>query len=615
MNKPALLCRAIASGRFTSQRQLAQELDISIGSVNTLIRQTVEQGLIQQEYGSYVLTADGRAWLEQFKVDNAIILAAGLGTRFAPFTYDTPKGLLKVNGTPMIHRQIEQLLEAGIREIVIVVGYLAEMFEYLVDRYGVTLVYNPEYAIKNNLASLHAARAYLGNSYVLVADNWIEQSVFYPYEPDSWVSCLYFEDETVDWGVTTGPHDLITRIEFGARDDWAMVGPAHFTSEFSARYRPLLEEYYARPGTGDYYWEHIIKENIGSLPLHIKRQNRTNLYEFENFEDLRGYDPSYLGETDNEVLGIIAQVFDIPQSEIVGISPMSEGMTNRSFVFEVAGERYVYRQPGAGTERLVNRNTEKRSYELMAPLDLTDEILYFDGESGVKITRFYNATVGDAEDEASVRAMMGILRSIHDADIKTDYRFDIGERIAYYEKLANERHSILFEDYAKVRAWADELLSFRDALAIPERLCHIDFIYANVLFLQEGGVRVIDWEYSGMADPIIDVAMFSLYSYYSREQMDAALRYYLGRQPTRNEEARLYLYVALAGFLWSIWTEYKQGLGDEFGDYGIRMYRYMKDYYHLLKDGGYLDEPERGTAEHKAQQSAGDRMQERREAS
>jgi CTP:phosphocholine cytidylyltransferase-like protein/thiamine kinase-like enzyme len=590
VNKPALLCRAIASGRFTNQRELAGELEISIGSVNRLIRQTVENGLVQQEYGSYSLTAAGLTWLEQFRVDNAIILAAGLGTRFAPFTYDTPKGLLKVNGTPMIHRQIEQLLTAGITEIVIVVGYLAEMFEYLIDRYGVTLVYNPEYATKNNLASLYTARAYLGNTYVLVADNWIEQSVFYAYEPDSWVSCLYFEEETIDWGVATGPHDTITRIEFGAMESWAMVGPAHFTSDFSARYRPLLEEYYARPGTADYYWEHIVKENIGSLPLHIKRESRTNLYEFESFEDLRAYDPSYLGETDNEVLGIIAQVFDISQSEIVGISPMSEGMTNRSFVFEVAGQRYVYRQPGAGTERLVDRSTEKRSYELMAPFDITDEIIYFDGGSGIKITRFYNAKVGDASDDASVKAMMGMLRHIHEADIKTSYRFDIGERIAYYEKLANERQSILFEDYAKVRAWADELLRFRDALAIPERLCHIDYIYANVLFLQEGGIRVIDWEYSGMADPIIDVAMFSLYSYYTREQMDTTLRHYLQAEPSQSEEARLYLYVALAGFLWSIWTEYKQGLGDEFGDYGLRMYRYMKDYYHLLKDEGYLNE-------------------------
>jgi len=265
------------------------------------------------------------------------------------------------------------------------------------------------------------------------------------------------------------------------------------------------------------------------------------------------------------------------------------GMTNRSFVFEVLGKRYVFRQPGLGTERLISRSQEKNNYELMAPYDITDEIIYFDGDTGVKITRFYDARVGDPYDDADLVPMMAKLREIHGADIQVDYKFDVGERIAYYEALANERDSILFEDYAMVRAWADELIAFRDYLDIPERLSHIDYIFANLLFLDDGEIRVIDWEYSGMADPIIDIAMFSIYTYYTKEEMDKLLRLYLEREPTRTEEARLYMYVALAAFAWSIWTEYKQGLGDDFGDYALEMYRYMKDYYRLLKNE-YLDE-------------------------
>jgi len=86
-----------------------------------------------------------------------------------------------------------------------------------------------------------------------------------------------------------------------------------------------------------------------------------------------------------------------------------------------------------------------------------------------------------------------------------------------------------------------------------------------------------------MADQLIDIAMFSIYSYYSKAQMDKLLRLYLQREPTRLEEARVYMYVALSAFTWCIWTEYKQGLGDDFGDYALEMYRYMKDYYRLLK--------------------------------
>ena len=584
MNNLALLCRTVAEKELTSQRELSNELRVSIGTVNNLIKEATQKELIVHEEGTYKITDAGLDWLEQFRVDNAIILAAGFGRRLVPFTFDIPKGLLKVNGTPIINRQIEQLIEVGITDITIVVGYLAEKFEYLIDEYNVKLVYNSEYSTKNNFVSLYCVREQLKNSYILVADDWMENNVFHTYEPRSWISCIYSEVETEDWRAVVGPRDLIIRMEFGAEDDWVMVGPAYFTCEFSQKYLKFLEEYYTRPGTQDYFWEHIVKENIDELPIHINRQDASNVYEFELLDDLRAYDPTYINDSGNEILSAIAEVFNITQAEIINVRPMKEGgMTNRSFVFEVNGERFVFRQPGLGTERLISRSQEKNNYELTKPYDITDEIIFFDGDSGVKITRYYEARVGDPYNDDDLVVMMAKLRDIHATKIKVDYKFDVGERIAYYESLANERDSILFDDYAKVRAWADELIAFRDALAIPEQLSHIDYIFANVLFLDEGGVRVIDWEYSGMADPIIDVAMFSIYTYYSKEEMDKLLRLYLEREPTRQEEARLYMYVALAAFTWSIWTEYKQGLGDDFGDYAIEMYRYMKRYYRLLK--------------------------------
>ena len=81
--------------------------------------------------------------MKNYKVDQAIIMAAGFGSRLVPLTYDTPKGLLKVHGEPMVERQIKQLKEVGIDDITIVVGYLKESFDYLCDKYGVKLLYNP----------------------------------------------------------------------------------------------------------------------------------------------------------------------------------------------------------------------------------------------------------------------------------------------------------------------------------------------------------------------------------------------------------------------------------------------------------------------------------------
>jgi DNA-binding Lrp family transcriptional regulator len=189
MNKLPYLCREVALDQCLSQRQLAQKLNISLGKANRLVREATESGYLAHSSKGYSLTKQGLAFLKQFQVDNAIILAAGFGTRFVPFTYQTPKGLLEVKGVPMIERQIEQLLEKHIDEIIIVVGYLKERFDYLIDKYGVKLVYNPEFAEKNNYVSLYYALDYLKRSYILMSDNWIEHNIFNRWEPESWLSC------------------------------------------------------------------------------------------------------------------------------------------------------------------------------------------------------------------------------------------------------------------------------------------------------------------------------------------------------------------------------------------------------------------------------------------
>jgi thiamine kinase-like enzyme len=101
--------------------------------------------------------------------------------------------------------------------------------------------------------------------------------------------------------------------------------------------------------------------------------------------------------------------------------------------------------------------------------------------------------------------------------------------------------------------------------------------------LPDGSVRLIDWEYAGMCDPIMDISMYAIYSYYSQAEMDTLLRVYLQREPNANEKERLYMYAALGGYLWALWTEYKQSFGVEFGDYGMKMYRYAKEYYNHLQ--------------------------------
>ena len=526
-------------------------------------------------------------------MDNAILLAAGFGTRFVPFTYDTPKGLLKVKGKPMIERQIEQLHEADIKDVTIVVGYLKEKFDYLVDKYGVKLVFNPEYAEKNNYVSVYYVRERLKNTYLLVADTWTEENIFHTWEPCSWACCLYYHGATNEWGVSTGANGFIKSIDTSGKDTWALNGPAYFTKDFSKSFSLFIEEAYKTPGTENYYWEHILKNNLKKLPIYANFQSSQNLYEFEDLDTLRDFDQSYNEATGNMIMQEIAGAFDVREADITGIEPLKEGVTNNSFLFRIEGDRqrYVFRKPGIGTDKLIDRKNEKKVYELLTPLNIADEIIYFNSDNGNRVTKFWEEVhVSDPFNDNELEIAMQLLRFAHEKKLVVDRIYNMPGMIDYYINLCSELGAIRFSDFDRVFEDVKVLLRLRERLAVPEVLCHGDYVYGNALIFPDGSSRLIDWEYGGMADPVMDVAMFDIFSYFDRDRIDLSLRLYLGREPEREESARLYMYTALSGFQWSLWAEYKQALGQEFGEYPLIMYRYMKDYYRVLKDGGFLEE-------------------------
>lgn len=582
--KTIAVLRELTEENALTTEALSHKTGFSMSEAEEVLAHCEAQGHVVTKNGQWILTESGQANLRPHKVDNAIILAAGFGSRAVPLTYETPKGLLPVKGTPMLEREIEQLLEKGITDIILVVGYMKEAFDYLVDKYGVRLIYNPHYATKNNFASLYCAAEHLGSSYVLVADNWIERNMFNHYESDSWFSCLYFEGETAEWCVDKDGEGRITAIRIGGRDSLAVVGPAYFSPSFSERFRALLAEYYQKPGSDDFYWEHILKDHIDDLPMYVNDQTG-NLHEFENLEELRRYDRSYIDDTRNKIMEFIAASQKVSQGSIENIVPLKAGVTNHSFKFDIRGTGYVFRLPGYGTDKLINRAHEKVTYDLLEGMAIADEIVLFDAKSGIKISKYYpGSVIADPFVDEDLRISMTRIREVHDQALPAGHSYNLASMIWYYYSLADEINAIRFRDVQDVRKLVEELLELKNKLGIPEILCHGDYAHTNVLKLQNGEVRLIDWEYSGAADPMMDVSMYCIYAEFDRARIDQAVGYYLGRSPTREEAIRLYMYVALGGFLWSMWGQYKQGLGQEFGEYPMIMYRYMKDYYRIVKD-------------------------------
>lgn len=590
MDRTALLCRFIKENPKASQRELARNMDLSLGTINNLIKESIAAHLLapgKSIAGTYEVTDIGDLYLEQYRMDGALILAAGFGSRFVPLTFESPKGLLEVFGERMIERQIKQLHAVGITDITIAVGYLKEKFDYLIDKYQVKLLYNPEYAVKNTLATVYHTREILKgrNMYVLSSDHWMRDNMFHTYECGSWYSAAYMEGATSEWVLSCNKKGRITGASVGGENAWVMYGPVCFTKLFSEQYLPILNDYYHSPGTEQFFWEQVLIDHLDILEMDINRQPPGQVYEFENLEELRNFDPKYQTRSDNKALELIAEVFGVPESDIHEIRCLKTGMTNQSFLFEVGGLHYICRIPGAGTELLVNRQEEAHVYQTISSLDLSEDLIYINNQTGYKISRYYEGSRNArADDWDEVAKCMNLVRLLHRSGLVVDHEFNIRERIDFYEQLCTGHGGTLFEDYEDVRRKMDELMDRLDQAERPKVLAHIDSNVDNILVLPDGSMRLIDWEYAGMCDPFIDVAMSAIYSYYNREQTDRLIDLYLEHPASPEERAIIYSYVALGGFLWTLWAIYKSALGDEFGEYTLIMYRYAKQYYRNIKE-------------------------------
>ncbi len=288
----------------------------------------------------------------------------------------------------LVERQIRQLHEAGITNIALVVGYKKEYFFYLADKYGVDIVVNREYATRNNNGSLWLVKDRLDNTYVCSSDDYFTTNPFEPYVYKAYYSANYVEGPTDEWCIKTGPGDRITGATVGGADAWVMLGHVYFDRVFSATFREILEQVYHLPETVSKLWESIYLDHIKSFDMVIRRYPDGVIHEFDSVDELRSFDPLFMENVDSEVFDHIADTLGCAKSEIRDFYPLKQGITNLSCHFAVGDNEYVYRHPGIGTEKIVDRSAEFKALRVAAELGIDDTFIAGDPEAGWKISRF-----------------------------------------------------------------------------------------------------------------------------------------------------------------------------------------------------------------------------------
>ncbi|MFF2448963.1 sugar phosphate nucleotidyltransferase [Neobacillus sp. NPDC058068] len=217
----------------------------------------------------------------------AILLAAGMGTRLRPLTLTTPKSLTVVNGKPMLEKQVEYLQEIGIDEIIVVTGYLAEKFEYLKEKYGITLVHNDKYEIYNNMYTMYLVREYLHDTYVIDADVYLHHNFLLKNPKTSMYFSARKPDFKAEWMIRYDDQYKVTDIEVGDGDhEYILCGVSYWSEEDGRYIVGKLEEAVESGNFKDFWWDEIVKNNLSGLNVHLQEIHPSDSYEIDSLEDL-----------------------------------------------------------------------------------------------------------------------------------------------------------------------------------------------------------------------------------------------------------------------------------------------------------------------------------------
>lgn len=525
------------------------------------------------------LTSSSFELLKKFRAKNLIINAAGKGSRLSPLTKTVAKPLIKVNSKPIIEYSIEAAIsKLELDEIIIVVWWLKEQFNYLVDKYKdkvkIRIVENYEADTKNNISTFDKVKDYVGNSYIIDGDIIIDPSLFEKYVMKNTFWAKYSKDYTKEWMLNLDESGIVCDVSIGGQENCYMSGLCFINKSGAKILNHEVVRMYATHDHNEYYWENLIINRISDLFFCVKKIEDEQIIEFDNLEELSAYDHSYdIYNYDDEsyLKKTVHEVFNVTTDKIKNIKKISGGITNKSMMFELDSEKYIFRTCFTGVNDIIDRSKESVIYDILSKYDLCEKVIYFNKEDGTKISRFVDSIrLSQKSVNENISVIASSLKCLHEKKIDLDYSFNPLEELLKYESSIESEGISFYDNYLDIREIIlnryNELFS-----SFNYAFCHNDLIYGNILIEKSSDkALLIDWEYSGVNDIAFDIASLFSENEITDENQCVFWDVY---QYNDNIKERVDFWIDFQNLLWSIWHLYCKNYDNiDDDEYGIKRF-------------------------------------------
>ena len=257
--------------------------------------------------------------------------------------------------------------------------------------------------------------------------------------------------------------------------------------------------------------------------------------------------------------------------------PLEGGITNRNFKVTVDGSAYVLRMGGVRTDLLgIDRDVEHAASLRAEEIGVGPAVIAFVHSEGWLVTRFIEGRRIPPEEMREPRELGRVaaaLRKIHSAPAIPG-RFDAHAVVDEYRAKAAGFGARIPDEFEGAREVSERIRSARG----PQPLvpCHNDLLNAN--FLDDGEVRIVDWEYAGMGDRFFDLANLSVNHEFSFADDHRLLSEYFGAERDR-DLASLRLMRFMSDFREAMWGVLQSGISEldfDFAGYAAQHFERME---------------------------------------